>query len=154
MLPLRDSLYLCEAAIHEQFRYRDVALLLLAMLSHASPIRLDLDVGPGMLRVLLGREIALVQSLRPRGAHVILAALREARRREGGKGKSESNSGYSFVSNNHDRISSIHKLANSSASLNSSTSLMCGAACAFRQAEKRRNAALPPLHHLTERTTT
>jgi len=33
---LRDSLHLREAAIHEQFRYRDVALLLLAMLSHAA----------------------------------------------------------------------------------------------------------------------
>ncbi|HEX4828638.1 MAG TPA: hypothetical protein VFV12_10445, partial [Xanthobacteraceae bacterium] len=103
MLPLRDSLYLCEAAIHEQFRYRGVALLLLAMLSHASPIRLNLDVGPGMLRVLLGREIALAQSLLPPGAHVILAALREARRRQDGKSQSERNSGYSFVSNNHGR---------------------------------------------------
>ena len=36
MPPLRDSLHLREAAIHEQFRYRDVALLLLAMLSHAA----------------------------------------------------------------------------------------------------------------------
>ena len=34
--PLRDSLHPREAAIHEQFRYRDVALLLLAMLSHAA----------------------------------------------------------------------------------------------------------------------
>ena len=36
MPPLRDTLHLREAAIHEQFRYRDVALLLLAMLSHAA----------------------------------------------------------------------------------------------------------------------
>ena len=55
------------------------------MLGHAGPIRVDLDVGPGMLRVLLGREIALAQGLLPRGAHVILAALREARQRQDGK---------------------------------------------------------------------
>ena len=36
MPPLRDTLHLREAAFHEQFRYRDVALLLLAMLSHAA----------------------------------------------------------------------------------------------------------------------
>jgi hypothetical protein len=36
MPPLRDSLHLREAAIHEQFRYRDIALFLLAMLSHAA----------------------------------------------------------------------------------------------------------------------
>jgi hypothetical protein len=103
MPPLRDSLHLCEAAIHEQFRYRDVALLLLAMLGHAGPIRVDLDVGPGMLRVLLGPEIALAQGLLPRGAHVILAALRQAWRcqRRNGKGKPESNCGYSFAPNNH-----------------------------------------------------
>jgi hypothetical protein len=123
------------------------------MFSHAGAIRLDLDVGPSVLRVLLDREIALAQGLRPRGAHVILASLREAWRRQDGKSKSESNCGYSFVLNNR-RISPIHKHANSSASLNSSVSLMCGAACAFRQAEKRRNAALPRLHHPTERTTT
>jgi hypothetical protein len=74
-LPLCASLYPCKTAIHKQFRYRDVALLLLAMLSHAGPIRVDLDVGPGMLGVLLGREITLAQGLLPRGAHVILAAF-------------------------------------------------------------------------------
>src|SRR5262249_50452685 len=79
------SLYPCKTAIHKQFRYRDVALLLLAMFGHAGPIRVDLDVGPGMLGVLLGREITLAQGLLPRGAHVILAALREARRRQDGK---------------------------------------------------------------------
>jgi hypothetical protein len=67
-LPLCASLYPCKTAIHKQFRYRDVALLLLAMLSHAGPIRVDLDVGPGMLGVLLGREITLAQGLLPRGA--------------------------------------------------------------------------------------
>src|SRR5262245_34489178 len=80
MLPLRDRLYPCKTVIHKHFRYRDVALFLLAMLGHAGPIRVDLDVGPGMLRVLLGPEIALAQGLLPRGAHVILASLREARR--------------------------------------------------------------------------
>src|SRR5262245_25605253 len=74
------------------------------MLGHAGPIRVDLDVGPGMLGVLLGREIALAQGLLPRGAHVIPAALREARRRQDGKRKSESNYGYSFVSNTHGQL--------------------------------------------------
>jgi len=56
-----------------------------------------------MLREFLGLEIALAQGRRPRGAHVLLAALREARRcqRGNGKGKPESNCGYSFVSNIH-----------------------------------------------------
>src|SRR5262245_6213934 len=99
MLPLRDSLYPCKTAIHKQFRYQDVALLLLAMFGHAGPIGVDLDVGSGMLRVLLGLEIALAQSLLPRGAHVILAALRDARRRQ----DRQSNGGHSFVPNNHDR---------------------------------------------------
>jgi hypothetical protein len=116
MLPLRASLYPCKSAIHKQFRYRNVALLLLAVLGHAGPIDLNLDVSPGMLRELLGLEIALAQSPLPRGAHVILilAALREDRRRQDGKGKSERNSGYSFVSNSHGLLDSkslpIHKL--------------------------------------------
>src|SRR5262245_56635357 len=56
-LPLRANLYPCKTAIHKQFRYRDVALLLLAMFGHAGPIDVNLDVGPGMLRVFLGLEI-------------------------------------------------------------------------------------------------
>src|SRR5215831_14299414 len=59
---------------------------------HAGPIDVDLDVGPGMLRVFLRLEIALAQGRRPRRAHLILAALREARRPQDGKGKPESNS--------------------------------------------------------------
>jgi hypothetical protein len=49
MPPLRDSLHLREAAIHEQFRYRDVALLLLAMLSHAAE---TLAAAPRHLRLV------------------------------------------------------------------------------------------------------
>jgi hypothetical protein len=149
MLPLRDRLYPCKTAIHKHFRYRDVALFLLAMLGHAGPIRVDLDVGPGMLRVLLGPEIALAQSLRPRGAHVLLAALREARRRQDGNGKPESNCGYSFVSNSHGQSPRFKKPTDSQASFDSQASLMSGALCLVQQGEMKLNAASPPLHHPT-----
>src|SRR5262249_22796189 len=101
------------------------------------------------LRVLLGPEIALAQSLRPRGAHVLLAALREARRRQDGNGKPESNCGYSFVSNSHGQSPRFKKPTDSQASFDSQASLMSGALCLVQQGEMKRNAASPPLHHPT-----
>jgi hypothetical protein len=48
MPPLRDSLHLRKAAIHEQFRYRDVALLPPAMFS----MRRNLAAVPRHLRLV------------------------------------------------------------------------------------------------------
>jgi hypothetical protein len=50
MPPLRDSLHLREATIHEQFRYRNVALLLLAMLSHTAETRATVPRHLGLVR--------------------------------------------------------------------------------------------------------
>src|SRR5262249_6500919 len=60
------------------------ALFLLALITHAGAVALDLVVRPGMLRQLAGLGVAVAQRILPRPALLILAALREARRCPGG----------------------------------------------------------------------
>src|SRR5215831_16783185 len=63
---------------------KTAALFLLALVAHAGAVDLDLVVRPGMLRQLSGLGVAVAQRILPRAAHLILAALREARRCQGG----------------------------------------------------------------------
>jgi hypothetical protein len=91
------------------------ALFLLAVISHAGAIRVDLVVAPGMFDIFPRLNAALVNRRRPRGAHAGLAAfaaLREARRRHGRRRKPQGQrrSHISFQSD-HDR-SPYHCCAN------------------------------------------
>jgi hypothetical protein len=63
----------------------------LAVLGHAGPIRLELDVAPGMFDVLPGPETTLANGRRPRGADLSPALLRDALRCKGGNDKSQGN---------------------------------------------------------------
>jgi hypothetical protein len=58
-------------------------LFRLAVFSHTGPIRGDLGDAPGILLILGGPDVALVNGLRPRIAHMIAALLGEGRRRKG-----------------------------------------------------------------------
>ena len=72
-------------------------LFLLAVFSHTGPIRGDLGDAPGILLILGGPDVALVNGLRPRIAHMIVALLGEARRRKGGNGEPQNKCSETFV---------------------------------------------------------
>src|SRR5262249_34564187 len=69
----------------EGWRGEPAPLFLLALVAHAGAVHLDLVVRPGMLRQLAGLGVAVAQRIFPRAAHLILGALRQARRCKGGQ---------------------------------------------------------------------
>ena len=80
-------------------------LLLLAVLHHAGAVFVNLMVSPGVLAHLLSLGVAFLQRIFPRAAHLILRALRKARRCQGGnrnpQGKRRS---HVFVHTDHDTL--------------------------------------------------
>jgi hypothetical protein len=82
-------------------------LFLLAVFSHTGPIRGDLGDAPGILLILGGPDVALVNGLRPRIAHMIVALLGEARRRKGGNGEPQNKCSETFVDSDHNEFSSL-----------------------------------------------
>lgn len=82
-------------------------LFLLAVFSHTGPIRGDLGDAPGILLILGGPDVALVNGLRPRIAHMILALLGEARRRKRDNGEPQNKCSETFVDSDHNEFSSL-----------------------------------------------
>ncbi len=82
-------------------------LFLLAVFSHTGPIRGDLGDAPGILLILGGPDVALVNGLRPRIAHMIVALLGEGRRRKGDNGEPQNKCSETFVDSDHNELPSL-----------------------------------------------
>jgi hypothetical protein len=82
-------------------------LFLLVVFSHTGPIRGDLGDAPDILLILGGPDVALVNGLRPRIAHMILALLGEARRRKGDNGEPQNKCSETFVDSDHNEFPSL-----------------------------------------------
>jgi hypothetical protein len=75
--------------------------------SHTGPIRGDLSDAPDILFILGGPDVALVNGLRPRIAHMILALLGKARRRKGDNGEPQNKCSETFVDSDHNGFPSL-----------------------------------------------
>jgi hypothetical protein len=76
-------------------------LFLLAVFSHTGPIRGDLGDAPGILIILGGPDVALVNGFRPRIAHLTVALSGEDRRRKGDNSEAENKCRETFVDSDH-----------------------------------------------------